>query len=510
MKYTYRYIVAAAALTMMIGVAQNSFCRSSQDLLYEAEALSRSIVQQRKMQRSGVEQQIGKEMKQRALTSESLKPEMPFSASRDESRIPRILSEKQISSAADIVLPKAHAEEMPEREVRSSPGQREGQAESSARTTQKKTVDLDFTDANIEDVLRVIGAGEQFNIVVDPVVKGKKIDLHIKEVTTEEALQVLFHAYGLDSTVVGNTLFISLEERIKEMGLVNRVIKLSNINAQDAEKLIENIAEEISFNKDINALIVTGTPSQIQEVERIIDEIDQPQPQVLLTARVVEVDRDSLKELGIDWSDSMTLNFQETKRPVDNTGTSQIDTAQQAFRFFRLSRDPFKFSAILKMLITQNKARILSNPQVTAMNEKEANIFIGDRVPYTITTVTGGVASTEVRFVEAGIRLKITPSIIKEDFVVVTVEPEVSFIFAWRGPDDQYPWVRTREAKASVRVRNGQPFVLGGLISEEDKKNIYSLPFISKLPVLGNLFKYEKNTTDNKELIIAVTPEIIY
>ncbi|MBN2483514.1 MAG: hypothetical protein JXD21_04870 [Candidatus Omnitrophica bacterium] len=495
MKYKYSYLVLAVCAVVIAVGMQNSFCRPPDGLYREAEELSQSIIHQRQFQKSGVERMIEMEMSQPQPSLDLLESEQSLFLPD----APQLLDEKDPGPAAEIVLPSVNAEEIPQ----------EKEAAVVPDVPQQKTVDLNFTDANIEDVLRVIAAGEQFNIVVDPMVKGKKIDLHIKDVTAQEALQVLFHAYGLDSTIVGTTLFISLQERIKEMGLINRVIKLSNISAQDAEKMLKGIVEEITFNKDINAIVVTGTPMQIQEVERLITELDRPQPQVLLNAKVIEVDRDALKELGIDWSDAMTLNFQETKRPVDNTGENQIDSVAQAFKFFRMSRDPLKFSAILRMLVTQNRARILSNPQVTAMNEKEAEIFIGDRVPYTITTVTGGVASTEVRFVEAGIRLKITPSIIKEDFVVVTVAPEVSFIYAWRGPDDQYPWVRTREAKASVRIQNGQSFVLGGLISEEDKKNVYSLPFISKLPMLGNLFKYERNTSDKKELIIAVTPEII-
>ena len=161
------------------------------------------------------------------------------------------------------------------------------------------------------------------------------------------------------------------------------------------------------------------------------------------------------------------------------------------------------------MLIQENKARVLSNPQITTLNEKTAEIFIGDSIPYEITSVTGGAASTEVRFVEAGIRLAITPSIIQDDFVVVEVKPEVSFIHTYRGADDQYPLVRTREASATVRIKNGEAFVLGGLLSDEDKTNVYRVPFVSRIPFIGKLFEYEHRTTDRKEIIITVVVEII-
>ena len=82
-------------------------------------------------------------------------------------------------------------------------------------------------------------------------------------------------------------------------------------------------------------------------------------------------------------------------------------------------------------------------------------------------------------------------------FVVASIKPEVSFIYGWRGTDDQYPWVRTREAEASIRVKDGEAFILGGLISEEDKKNVYKIPLLGDLPFLGALFRYEKTTKDN-------------
>ena len=94
-------------------------------------------------------------------------------------------------------------------------------------------------------------------------------------------------------------------------------------------------------------------------------------------------------------------------------------------------------------------------------------------------------------------------------FIIAEIAPEVSFIHSWRGQNDQYPWVRTREARANVRVNNNQLFVIGGLLSKEDKENVFRLPFISRIPLLGKLFQYTKRTTDRKEIIITVIPEII-
>ncbi len=162
------------------------------------------------------------------------------------------------------------------------------------------------------------------------------------------------------------------------------------------------------------------------------------------------------------------------------------------------------------MLENQNKAKVLSSPSITTLNGKESKIFVGDRIPYTVTNVTGGVATTDVRWVEPGIRLTITPSIIGEDFVVIKVEPEVSFIFAFRGPNSEFPHIKTREATAYVRIKNNEPFILGGLLGQEDKKNLYKVPFLGNIPWIGNVFTNEKTTTSDVELIITITPTIVY
>jgi type II secretory pathway component GspD/PulD (secretin) len=320
-------------------------------------------------------------------------------------------------------------------------------------------------------------------------------------------LELLYNAYGMGSLNIGNILFISTREKIKQGTAKTKVVELTNINIDDAKALISNIVTTVNMSKETNTLVLIGAPEDIARAEKILKEVDLPQPQVLLEAKVVEINDDALKEIGIDYPDSITVSFQETARPATLPSTA---TSEGNFlHIYSIARNALQFSTILKMLVQQDKAKVLSSPSVTTMNNKEAEIFIGDKIPYTITTVTGGAASTEVRFVEPGIRLKITPSIVEEDFVVIKIEPEVSYIYSWRGTGDQYPWVKARQATAYVRVKNGESFAMGGLLTKEDKKNIYSLPFLGKIPFLGKLFTYEKITDKRTDLIITVTPTII-
>ncbi len=375
------------------------------------------------------------------------------------------------------------------------------------KETAEVLIDLEFTQANLEDVLRIIAEASGRNIVLDPALKGRKIDLHLKKTNVNEVLELLYNAYGLSPYSIGNIMFISTKEKIKEGTTKTKVVELKNINSEEAKALLGNLVTTINLSKETNTLVLVGAAEDVIKAEEILSKIDVPQPQVLLEAKIVEINDDAKRELGIDWPDQITISVQEAIRPQTLSGAQT--TAHSPMYVYRLARNAIQFNAIIKMLEEKDKAKVLSSPKVTTMNNKEAEIFIGDKVPYTITTVTGGVASTEVRFVEPGIRLKITPSIIEEDFVVIKIEPEVSYIYSWRGANDEYPWVKARQATAYVRVENNQPFVLGGLLSNEDKKNLYSVPFLGKIPLLGNLFTYEKKTLYTTDLIITVTPTII-
>ncbi len=373
----------------------------------------------------------------------------------------------------------------------------------------QERMNLEFEATSLGKVLNSIAEVAGINMVLDPELAEKKIDLHLKDVPAEEALSLIFSAHNLGSSPVGNSLYISHRDKIKKEASQVCLIKLENLSVENAQALIKDLAQVANISKEINTMTVMGTPDQISQVQEILKKADVPQSLVVMETKIIEINRDALKELGVDWSDALNINFQEAKRAADPADPLDDDSAKSAFKVFTIGRNALSFDASVKMLESKNLARILSNPRVTTLNNKEAEIFVGDRIPYTITTVTGGVASTEVRFSEPGIRLKITPSIIESGFVVIKIEPEVSYIYTWRGPDDQYPWIKTREATAYVRVKNNETFVLGGLLTNEDKQNLYQVPFLGKLPLLGNLFSYHKNTNTDSELIITVTPVVI-
>lgn len=371
-----------------------------------------------------------------------------------------------------------------------------------------KRVDLDFDETSLGDIIQTVSKLSNVNIVLDPSLKMSKFDLHLTNVTIQEALLLIADSFKLGFKRVGDSLYATLRDELLLQNQTSRVFRLKNINVEQAKNLLGEMSKKIDVSPELNSLIAVGQPEEIEKMEKAIERLDHPQPQVVLEAKIIEITRDGLKEVGIDWSDQITTNFQETGRPV--TLSNNESAAGQLMKIYSFARNPIQFDAVIHMLENQNKAKVLSSPRVTTINGKESQIFVGDRIPYTVTNVTGGVATTDVRWVEPGIRLTITPSIIGDDFVVIKVEPEVSFIFAFRGPNNEFPHIKTREATAYVRIKNNEPFILGGLLSQEDKKNLYKVPLLGSIPWLGNLFSHEQTTSSDVELIISITPTIVY
>ncbi|MBP9853626.1 MAG: hypothetical protein KBD53_02025 [Candidatus Omnitrophica bacterium] len=370
-----------------------------------------------------------------------------------------------------------------------------------------KRIDLDFDDTSLSDVLSIIADAGNMNIVLDPSLKANTLDLHLKQVRLEDALLLVFSSYNLGFKQVGGAIYVTDKEKLLEEHKVSRIVKIKNIAVQDAKDLVDSLTDKVNLSEELNSLVIMGNPDDVAKVQKLIHDIDKPQLQVLLESKIIEMNKDALKDLGVDWSDQVVMGYQESGRPVSFSDPEDSDSP--LYHFSQIQRNPLQFDTTINMLETQNKAKILSAPRVTTLNGKEAEIFVGDEVPYTITNISGGVVTNDVRFVSPGIRLKITPSIIEDGFVVMKVEPEVSFIVAFRGPNSEFPQVRTREATAYVRVNDKHPFVIGGILNQEDKQVLNRVPFIGRVPLIGNLFSYSLDTAVDTDLIITVIPTIV-
>jgi pilus assembly protein CpaC len=228
--------------------------------------------------------------------------------------------------------------------------------------------------------------------------------------------------------------------------------------------------------------------------------------QVLVTAQVIEVDRTKLKNLGIQWAEILGEGaINPLVISEDRIGPIALDEGGP----FR--RNPL--SASIKALINEDAARILSEPKVLITDGRSANILVGGEIPIPVSQGSSvGVSSVSIVYKPFGIQLTVRPRITQDGRIMLTVGPEVSsldFTNSIRLADFQIPALRTRRAVTTVHMGDGESLAIGGLLSSEDVKSVDRVPLLSKIPIIGELFKSTRFTKNETELIILVTPQIV-
>ena len=193
--------------------------------------------------------------------------------------------------------------------------------------------------------------------------------------------------------------------------------------------------------------------------------------------------------------------------PFDQLKKDLKEGSQAIPRYF--SRQMTAFDITLDMLMKANKAEVLADSRLTTLNGREASIKLVDIVPYILSS--GGVGGqVQVQREEVGIKLDIAPTVNTDGYITVKVEPEVSTIFEFIGPDKNIPRVKSRRSSTTIRVKNGESIIIGGLLSNDRKETTYRLPILSKIPWLGEKLFTSRNLVERKtDLIIQITPKIV-
>ena len=388
-------------------------------------------------------------------------------------------------------------------------------------------------DAHLPSILAILAKESGYNIVTDPNVnRQEKISIHLDDVPIEQAINLVVRAVGLSYEVVGNSFLIADPKKLKEeVGVSSFVIELKYASAEEVKAMLQDISDQIQVDISGNKLLVNASPKKIAEIQEVVRQIDIPAIQIMLETRLIEVAADSEEQLGIDWSrlskfttilaenaldeatggsiipDDQTLGQKPTTMPFDPLKTDLDDGSQIVPRYF--SRQMTAFDITLDMLIKANQAEVLADSRLTTLNGREASIKLVDIVPYILSS--GGVGGqVQVQREEVGIKLDINPTVNTDGFITVKVEPEVSTIFEFIGPDNNIPRVKSRQSSTTIRVKDGESIIIGGLLSNDRKQTLYKVPILHKIPWIGEKLFTSKNLVERKtDLIIQITPRIV-
>ncbi len=381
-------------------------------------------------------------------------------------------------------------------------------------------ITLHATGTPLMDILSVLSEKSGLNIVASTDVETRAISIHLTNTPAEEALNLIVRAAGLGYERIGDSVLVAPQEQLtQDTGFSSYVIEVHYADAFELVPLLEKVADKVAADPGGNRLVVVATPGMIDQIRNIIKDLDVPPVQIMLETEVIEVATDRMIELGIDWSKimSQTVIFTEPGLGGVPPEASETDAVPDEMPYIgrgldldEVYRQAKALEVALDLLEQDGGAKVISNSKLATLNNRTAEIHIGDVIPYTVSNLTsGGALQLQVEKERVGVKVEVTPRAAGDGHITVMVEPSVSTIVAFRGPNDEIPWTKERMAKTQVRVMDGQTFMIAGLLSEDETETITKVPFLGDIPVLGNLFRHTANQVKKSDLLIKITPRII-
>jgi len=395
------------------------------------------------------------------------------------------------------------------------------------------------TDAPLSSVFTALSMQSGTNIVLALDTVGgeqedvRRITINLIDVPIERAVSLIAMSAGLSYRVIGdNTFLVGDKQKInEEAGERSYFLALNNIDAAKVGKALENTTAKISPIEGQNALMIYANPETFEQIKTLIETIDTKQQQIEIRVRLIEVSLSNAKKIGIDWSrlNHLTTILAEDPMNADGTGLpfnytdetgylphgdpAAFETLPDQQYFQRIngfkdighfSRQLTAFDITIDWLLENNAAKLLTDTRVTALNGQEAEIHIGEVVPF---VVTDNEKQIQVEREEVGIMLKVVPNVNNDGEITALISPEVSSVTDLVG--GYVPRTKVRRVSTTVTVPNEKKIIVGGLLNSTISQRTNKLPFLGDLPFIGRLFQHRYEMIENTDLIMEITPRLI-
>ncbi|HTU83335.1 MAG TPA: secretin N-terminal domain-containing protein [Candidatus Acidoferrales bacterium] len=276
-------------------------------------------------------------------------------------------------------------------------------------------------------------------------------------------------------------------------------------NSPQTASFGERVNDNIGYDRRLNAIIIYGTPQQIAQYKSFIASIDIPEPSVMLECQVIELDESGAKNLGIDFTNG---------NGGIATGAASLGPLNNGSGFTTSPNITAQLQAQLFDTIEHGGGKILATPRVLALNGQSAQILSGDALPILSTIIYPGSTVTtqqNVNYVAVGINMQIQPRIDPGGYVTSHIFAEVSSVTQYiQTSQGQVPQISLRQVSTEATVQDGQSFVVGGLLKDEEITSLSKIPGFGDLPLIGGFFRVRHDTTDRTNLYIFITPHIIH
>ncbi|OLD67183.1 MAG: hypothetical protein AUI45_14200 [Acidobacteria bacterium 13_1_40CM_2_56_11] len=435
------------------------------------------------------------------------------------------LAEQQLAKVNEVLTSRSRKEPEPEvqfeqlkEETRTNPT-----PQSQLEPKTRGPIDVHMTqDSKIafETLAELAG----FNVIFDPDFRGARIQIDLNKVDIFEALDILaLQTRSFWKPVNRTTILVSPDNQTKRRDYDELVLKtIYMTNSVTSTELTEAITtlrtllnmRYLMSSTSMNAIIVRDTADRVAIAEKIIEDLDKAKPEVLVEATIMEVDRSTLRQLGILPPQGTAVT---TTGGTGGTGTS----TGTSFPLNRLPRSSASFSLTIppttaQFLATSTNTRLLQNPRIRATDGKLASIRIGSQVPIasgSFQPAFVGATGTPVvnfQFVDVGVNLDITPRVLLNHEVSMTVMVQVRAVAGDRNVGGvTQPVLTNRQVQHEIRLAEGETNILGGIITDTEATSLNGLPGLKNIPILRYFFSQEQKSRDSTEIIIMLTPHIL-
>jgi len=419
-------------------------------------------------------------------------------------------------------------------------------------------VSLNFQDADIRNVLKVLAFKSGVNIVAAPDVTGV-VNIELKDVPWQKALEVILSTYGYGYDRKDNIITVMSVENLKKYRedtmslesqepLVSKTYILNYARAEDALKVIDKLISKrgfMNFDARTNSIIVRDLTSNLELISGVIKSIDSVTPQVMIETKIIETDLNNNDNIGIDWVVSATLSGgsrpttflfsskltsqffppaplttntvlgadQATATTLNfNPATTFPPTTTSNFTYGTLNAN--QLTATLNFLSSRSTTKILSNPRIVTLDNQKAKINVGLLYPeatYSFNSTTGQEQVTGFTQLPIGVNFEVTPHVNNSGCITLDLHPQISALQGTVTVDNNaLPETSNQEVETNVMVEDGRTLVIGGLITDQVNVTKSKVPVLGDIPWIGALLFSNTNTTKTrKEVLIFMTPHII-
>ncbi len=392
-------------------------------------------------------------------------------------------------------------------------------------------------------VYRTIGQLAGINVLFDPDYTARQIKVELNGVTLEEALEITaLESKTFWRPVTPNTIFVAQDNPAKRKELEQSVLKtfyLSNLSQptelQDVVNAIRAVldVQRVQQLLSQNALVVRGTPDQIALAEKLVEDLDKPRPEVIIDIAVMQVSKDRSRTLGLNPPTSATVTLQDNlSQTTSSTTTNGVTTSTPTTgttsgsginlnSLANLTAQNFQVtipSANLSAVMGASDTKLIQNPQIRALDNQKATLKIGDRVPVATGSFQPGIGgvginplvNTQFQYLDVGVNIDVTPHVHSNGEVTLKISMDVSAVTGQQNIGGiSQPIIGQRKIEHEIRLKDGEANLLGGIMEDQQTKQLSGIPGLAQIPILKYLFGQTNQDHSENEIVFAIVPHII-